>query len=128
MDKCCQYDFDVSELDNVPIGYIQDFDGIFFDAKTDVLSLEITRVASGDRFNNNEKDIKTINDLGCSLRDMEAGAIGQVCTSNNVPLIIIKGITDVYGAGTAEEQFIKNLNEVSAGFPQVIVKLINNLA
>ena len=25
VDKCCQYDFDLSELDPVPIGYIQDY-------------------------------------------------------------------------------------------------------
>lgn len=127
IEKCCQYDFDLSTLDNVPIGYIQDFGGIYFNAITSILDLPTAKVSSGDRFNNSEIDIKTINDLDCSLRDMEAGAIGQVCTSNNVPLIIIKGVSDVYGAGTAEEQFIKNLHTVSAGFPKVITKLIDNI-
>ena len=127
IEKCCQYDFDVSELDNVPIGYIQDFDGIYFNANIPNFSLEHTNVASGDRFNNSQKDIQTILNLNCPLRDMEAGAIGQVCTSNSQPFIMIKGVSDVTGSGTAQEQFLKNLKTVSNGFTPVIINLLDNL-
>lgn len=129
IDKCCQYDFDVSVLDNVPVGYIQDFNGIYFNCYTEELDfLPFSNVASGDRFNNDLNDIGTINGLNCSLRDMECGAIGQVCTSNNVPLIAIKGVSDVFGSGTAEEQFVKNLNDVSNGFKDIIKKVIRVLS
>jgi len=128
IDKCCQYDFDLSTLDNVPVGYIQDFDGIYFNCyKDDKFNLPYSSVSSGDRFNNDLKDITTINDLGCSLRDMEGGAIGQVCTANDVKLIMVKGVSDVFGAGTAQEQFVKNLNSVSHGFKDVIKNLIEKL-
>ena len=30
IEKCCQYDFDLSPLDPVPVGYIQDYDKVYF--------------------------------------------------------------------------------------------------
>ena len=30
VDKCCQYDFDLTELEDVPLGYIQEYDTVFF--------------------------------------------------------------------------------------------------
>ena len=59
---------------------------------------------------------------------MEGGAIAQVCTSNNVPVYIIKGVSDIHGNGTAQEQFFKNLQTVGDNFPLVIVKAIKNIA
>ena len=121
IEKCCQYDFDLSELDNVPVGYIQDYDRVHFPADIKPLSfLYSTNIASADKFTNKTSDIKTINDMGCSLCDMEAGAIAQVCLSNSVPLYVIKGVTDVYGSGTAPQQFLQNLQKVSEGFVDVI--------
>ena len=128
VEKCCQFDFDLRELDGVPLGYIQEYDTVFFPAKTDGLEfLEKSVLASADRFTNDINDINAINDMGCSLRDMEGGAIAQVCKSNNVPLIMIKGITDVYGNQTAQEQFYKNLCQVGTGFPDVILKVIEKV-
>jgi len=120
IDKCCQFDFDLRQLDPVPLGYIQDYDRVFFPAISDGIDLPVSSVASADRFTNDLCDINAINDIGCSLRDMECGAIGQVCLSNSVPLFAIKGITDVYGSQTAQEQFYKNLTTVCQGFVNVI--------
>lgn len=129
VDKCCQYDFDLTELDDVPLGYIQDYDTVFFNTKTDKVDfLPIRSLASADKFTNKDTDIKTINDLGCSLCDMEGAAIAQVCTSNNLPLYIVKGISDVSGSGTAPEQFMKNLQTVGENFPNVIIKVIKSIA
>ncbi len=128
IDRCCQFDFDLRELDGVPLGYIQEYKTAYF--KTDLTGLddfEKRSLATADRFTNDENDIKTINDIGCSLRDMEVGAIAQVCTSNNIPLVMIKGISDVHGNGTAEEQFYSNLKAVGDGFPNVILRAIDNV-
>ena len=128
VEKCCQFDFDLRELDGVPLGYIQDYDSAFFPANTQNLDfLEKSVLASADRFTNDINDINTINEIGCSLRDMEGGAIAQVCLSNNMPLVMIKGITDVYGSRTAQEQFYENLKKVGEGFPAVIIKAIENV-
>ncbi len=128
VEKCCQFDFDLRELDGVPLGYIQDYDSVFFPANTQNLDfLEKSVLASADRFTNDINDINAINEIGCSLRDMEGGAIAQVCLSNKTPLVMIKGITDVYGSRTAQEQFYENLKKVSEGFPAVIIKAIENV-
>ncbi len=128
IEKCCQFDFDLRELDGVPLGYIQEYKTAYFSARTDGLDfLEKRNLASADRFTNCIEDNDAINEISCSLRDMEGGAIAQVCTSNNIPLYIIKGISDIYGNGTAQEQFYKNLSTVGEGFPDIIIKAITSL-
>ena len=128
VEKCLQFDFDLRELDGVPLGYIQEYDRVFFPTHTENLEfLEKSVLATADRFTNDLSDINAINDCGASLRDMEGGAIAQVCLSNDVKLVMIKGISDVFGSGTAQEQFFKNLKAVGDGFPKVIEKVINSL-
>lgn len=128
VEKCCQFDFDLREIDGVPLGYIQDYNSVFFPTCLDGLeNFEKSVLASADRFTNDKKDIDSINDMGCSLRDMEGGAIGQVCLSNNVPLVMIKGITDVTGSKTAQEQFFENLKRVGEGFPDVVIDAIEKV-
>ncbi len=126
--KSCQFDFDLRELDGVPIGFIQEYNTSFFPASIDNISfLETTALASADRFTNDINDINLINEIGCSVRDMEGAAIAQVCTSNNMKLYMIKGISDVFGNGTAQEQFYQNLKKVGAGFPDIIIKAITEI-
>ena len=128
VDKCCQYDFDLRDLDGVPLGYIQEYDRVFFPTIVSGLKfLPKTALASADRFTHTEKDVASVNDIGCSLCDMEGGAIAQVCLSNNVPLVVIKGITDIFGSGTNQEQFFQNLKQVGEGFPAVIKKVVKQI-
>ena len=58
---------------------------------------------------------------------MEGCAVIQTAISNDVPVYLIKGVTDVYGNGTDGEQFIKNLKKVCKNFPNIIAKLISAL-
>ena len=125
INKCCQFDFDLRDLDGVPLGYIQDYEANFFPSNTVNFSVKFEQkvLATADRFTESKIDTKDIIDLGCNVRDMEGGAIAQVCYTNNVPLLMIKGITDVVGNGLTAEQFVSNLNTVSSGFGQVIKKI-----
>ena len=129
INKCCQYDFDLRELDGVPLGYIQEYKSqYFFPVTCGIDYLKTTSLASADKFTNHDQDVNTINDeVKCSVCDMEGGAIAQVCTSNDIPLYMIKGITDVHGSGTQQEQFYKNLKTVGAGFPDVIINALNEI-
>lgn len=128
VEKCCQFDFDIREIDKVPLGYIQEYDTVYFPAYTDNLTgLTKTNLASSDRFSSAKTDIENINQMGCSIRDMEGGAIAQVCLSNKVKYIGIKGVTDIYGLGTDGEQFYQNLQAVVNGFPQVVKQIIEQL-
>ena len=127
VDKCCQYDFDLSKLDNVPVGYIQDYDRVYFPVCTDGLdAFPKATLASADKFTCQQIDVDLVNSMNCSVCDMEGGAISQVCLSNDVPLVMAKGISDIHGSGTHQEQFFANLKAVGQGFPEVIFKIINN--
>ena len=128
VDKCCQYDFDLTPIDDVPLGYIQEYDRVYFDTFTNGFDfLQKRSIASADKFTCKQNDIDTINNLGCSMCDFEAGAIVQVCTSNSVPAIIVKAISDVFGSGSQPEQFTKNLMTISKEFPSVISKIVDNI-
>ena len=127
VDKCCQYDFDLSALDGVPVGFIQDYDRVYFAPETDRLSfLPVAALASSDRFTEKAADIKTVSDLNCSLFDMEGGAIAQVCTANAIPYYVFKGITDVHGSGNDQNTFYENLQKVCDGFYDIFVKAFGN--
>lgn len=126
VDKCCQPDFDVRLIDDVPLGYIQDYDRVYFPAQTDKLSfLPTLSLASADRFSNDANFINDVKNLGCDLRDMEGAAISQVCLANSIPFYSIKGVTDVYGNNNDGEQFLQNLSIVCNGFIDIVKKVIS---
>lgn len=128
IDKCCQYDFDLSDLDDVSIGYIQDYNRVYFTAnKPSSTFLPYRNLATSDRFTCKDSDIKTIKSLDCHVFDMEGGAIGEVCTANNIPYYLLKGVVDVHGSVTHKEQFINNLEKVCNNFSEVVPKLINQI-
>ena len=84
INKCAQYDFDLSELDPVPVGYIQDYDTVFFNNYTGVTCFPNATLGTGDRFSDNVKDYSTLINMGCEVKDMEGAAISQVCTANKI--------------------------------------------
>jgi adenosylhomocysteine nucleosidase len=127
VDKAFQFDFDVREIDDVPLGYIQEYDRVFFNANIINIGLKKQSLATSDRFSKSEIDLNNILNNACFLRDMEGCAIIQVAVSNDTPVYIVKGVTDVYGSGTDGEQFYKNLSKVCENFPNIILKLIQNI-
>ncbi len=128
VDKCFQFDFDVTEIDDVEIGYIQEYDRVFFPTYLDSLDhLPTTSLATADRFSNEKKDLDLLEKNKCAIRDMEGGAIAQTCLSNKTNFVCIKGVTDVYGSGVAKEQFYKNLSSVCAGLSNVIIETCKKL-
>ena len=125
IDKCFQADFDLSELDGVPVGYMQDYDRLFYQVNTTNLDfLDKKSLASADRFSDKTEFIELLKSNGVALRDMEGCAIAQVCLANSVPFYSIKGVSDVYGSGASGKQFMENLSAVCRGFADIIEKTI----
>ncbi len=128
VEKACQFDFDLREIDPVPLGYNQDYDCVFFNMFCPkILPYKKATLGSSDKFTFKKEIIDEIINMGADIRDMEGGAIAQVCTSNNCKLIMLKGVTDVYGLGTDGEQFVANLKKVSQGFKQELEKIFNSI-
>jgi len=131
VDKVCQYDFDLSEIDDVSIGYMQDYDTIFYNTAYKNYTgnnFKIRSCATGDRFTTKEYFLNIIKDLGAKVVDMELGAIAQVCKANNKPLYSIKLISDVDGVeGSIFSQYQQNVKEVTTKIPSALKELITNL-
>ncbi len=110
IEKVVQYDFDLVQLSGKPMGTLPGEEENFLPL-TCPPSLGFPRRAlgTGDRFNDSVKDHELLIDLGCDIREMEAGAIAQVCKYAGVPFACVKAISDVYGSGSTTEQFRKNL-------------------
>ena len=131
LDKICQYDFDLSEIDNVSIGYMQDYDRIFYNTNYKLYSgnkFKICSGASGDRFTKKKIFIDVINALSAQVVDMESGAIAQVCCANKVTFLSLKLISDVDGCeGSIFEQYQCNVKTICDKIPDALDELINNL-
>ena len=127
VEKSCQFDFDLREIDPVPLGYNQDYDTVFYSHLTPDCGFNKVNLGSSDKFTSKKEIIDEVIEMGCDIRDMEGGAIAQVCTANSVPLIMLKGVTDVYGLGTDGEQFFNNLKSVSANFPEKLKTLFKEI-
>ena len=104
-----QYDFDLTQLNGTKIGTLNE-------CKENYLPLSVNgnfpqkKLATGDRFNDSPKDYALLTEvLGADIRDMEGGAIAQVCMHAGVECREFKTISDVAGSGSTTEQFLKNL-------------------
>ena len=83
-------------------------------------------VASGDQFIGNKAKKEDIyNWFGAVCCDMEAGAIGQVCFVNDVPMMSVKAISDK-ADGTASECFEEYAEKGAQLVTDVICKYIEN--
>lgn len=102
----CQYDIDITALGE-PKGYINGINMIKIPtdpelsellARTAINSGErIHRgtVASGDTFIGNARQKEEIaRDFGAICGEMEGGAVGQVCSANNIPFAVLRSISD----------------------------------
>ncbi len=126
--ECCQYDFDLTAIDDVSVGYIQDYDTVFFKIKTDGLDfLPKIKLATADKFTHADEDVVNVTKLGCSVTDMECCAIAQVCISNGVRFYAVKAISDVLGSGIQAEEFASNMETIRAAFPAVIKKVLESV-
>lgn len=124
VEDTCQYDFDLSELDPVNIGYMQDYNLTYYPLETTNL-FPVVRCATADRFTSKKMYLDIISELKGDISDMECGAIAQVCLANQIPLMAIKLISDVDGdSSSIFEQYCNNSTEICSKIPEAIKKII----
>lgn len=115
-----QYDYDVTQLNGTKIGTLNECTENYLPLVVPE-GFEKRRVATGDRFNDDPRDYALLTQvLGADIREMELGAIAQVCMHANIPCTAFKIISDVAGSGSTTDQYLKNLNTC-------FVSLLNNL-
>lgn len=105
-----QYDFDLVQLNHTAIGTLDEFTENYLPLSTRGL-YPLKKLGTGDRFNDSVADYKLLTEvLGADIRDMEGGAMAQVCAHAGIPFYSFKAISDVAGSGSTTEQFKNNLN------------------
>ena len=125
IEKAVQYDFDCTQLNGTKVGTLdgetENFMPLFVPDRFD---FPRRALGTGDRFNDSPVDHKLLIALGCDIREMEAGAISEVCKYAGVPFTSVKAISDVYGTGSTTEQFKKNLKlallNLKAHLPEIL--------
>ena len=104
-----QYDYDLAQLNGTCIGVLNEFSEAYLPLNTLPL-YPLKKLGTGDRFNDSREDFLTLTQtLGADIRDMEGGAIAQVCTHAGVKYYSFKGISDVAGSSSTTEQYLANL-------------------
>ena len=131
LDKICQYDFDLSEIDNVNIGYIQDYDTTYYATayqRYNGNNFIIKSGASGDRFTKKSFWLDIIRELHAHVVDMESGAIAQVATANQIDFFSLKLISDIDGKEESIfSQYLNNVATICNKIPDAIKELVNNI-
>lgn len=104
-----QYDFDLTQLNGTKIGTLDECNENYLPlAVTDIYPSK--KLATGDRFNDSKEDYRLLTEvLAADIRDMEGGAIAQVCMHAGIKCFAFKVISDLAGSGSTTEQFKNNL-------------------
>lgn len=108
VDKVVQYDFDLVQINGGKMGTLDGETENFLPLLCPALPFPRRAVGTGDRFNDSASDHALLLDMGCEIREMELGAIVEVCKYAGAPCASVKAISDVYGSGSTTEQYLKN--------------------
>lgn len=104
-----QYDFDLVQISGKPIGTLDGYDENYVPLNI-CHKYPAKRLATGDRFNDSKDDFKLLTKvLDADIRDMEGGAVAQVCMQTGVKCYSFKIISDLAGSGSTTEQYKNNL-------------------
>ena len=128
IEKAVQYDFDITQLEGGEIGTLDGEAENFLPLYTPA-ALDYPRRAlgTGDRFNDSPADHDLLIRLGAHIRDMEGAAIAQVCKYAGVPLVSVKAISDIYGAGSTTQQFENNLARANLNLKAFMQEIVGAL-
>ncbi len=118
------YGMDTSEIDHVPVGKYECFDGIAVECDTNlieralqIVDLPLARCASADKFVADPKQKSALNqNFGAEICDMESAGVLFTCKFNGVPCLMVKCVSDslIGGANEYEQNCIKAANNFFA--------------
>jgi adenosylhomocysteine nucleosidase len=134
---CVHHDIDVGFL-GLPRGRIPFTDLRFFETSSHLRDLALAatgpahtahrgRVLTGDTFVQDRDYLRTIRDeLGGDCVEMEGAAVGQVCTLNDVPYLVVRAISD-RADGTSADDFQAFLHEAAETSARLVLHLLDAL-
>lgn len=92
------------------------------------LGLPMAKLTTGSSLDMQPCDLEIIKANGGQLKDMEGAAVAFTCSLYNVPIIIVKSVTDLCDSGAETfEEFSKNLEKACESLRQVNIRVIEYL-
>lgn len=129
VDGIVHYDFDLSKIDNLPVGQYPNMDRVIpcknslMDAVTSINpSIQKVICASADKFvvDGDVKD-NLYKEYDASICEMESAGVALTCLNNNIPFAVIKAVSD--GKGGADE-YRKLVMSASKSYIELIYKVL----
>lgn len=129
VDGIVHYDFDLSKIDNLPVGQYPNMDRVIpcknslMDAVTSINpSIQKVICASADKFvvDGDVKD-NLYKEYDASICEMESAGVALTCLNNNIPFVVIKAVSD--GKGGADE-YRKLVMSASKSYIELIYKVL----
>ena len=129
VDGIVHYDFDLSKIDNLPVGQYPNMDRVIpcknslMDVVTSINpSIQKVICASADKFvvDSDVKD-NLYKEYDASICEMESAGVALTCLNNNIPFAVIKAVSD--GKGGVDE-YRKLVMSASKSYVELIYKVL----
>ena len=128
VDGIVHYDFDLSKIDNLPVGQYPNMDRIIpcknslMDIVEGIKPIQKVICASADKFVVDE-DIKNnlYKEYGASICEMESAGVALTCLNNNIPFVVIKAVSD--GKGGVDD-YRRLVMSASKSYVELIYKVL----
>ncbi|PSQ97221.1 MAG: 5'-methylthioadenosine/adenosylhomocysteine nucleosidase [Bacteroidetes bacterium SW_9_63_38] len=136
-EDCVQHDLDVSFL-GLPRGAVPFADLRFFEAAPALVEracdvdlpdhhVRTGRICTGDTFIQDSGARDAIRDeLGGACVEMEGAAVGQVCTLNDTPFLLVRAVSD-HADGRSDVDFQAFLEEAAHSSARIVLHLLKVL-
>ena len=123
-----QFDFDLTELNGTKMGTLDEYKENYLTTNHFKAAFPKMKLGTADRFNDSKADYKLLTEeLGADVRDMEGAAIVQAAYCAQMPVYLVKAISDVAGSGNTTEQYVINrakaLENLKAALPTFFEEL-----
>lgn len=139
VEKAVHHQFDISAVDNIPLGCYDDKETPYFAADRKILDNVLSRLpkrlktvtaASGDKFVADSVTKKYLREtFSADICEMEIAGICLAAERNNIPVFSMKVISDGADEGATEsfsEVLEKGLSKYEAMLPYVLTALAEN--
>ena len=129
VDGIVHYDFDLSKIDNLPVGQYPNMDRVIpcknslMDVVTSINpSIQKVICASADKFvvDGDVKD-NLYKEYDASICEMESAGVALTCLNNNIPFAVIKAVSD--GKGGADD-YKRLVMSASKSYVELIYKVL----
>ena len=104
-----QFDFDLTQLNGTKMGTLDEYQENYLTCNQFKAAIPKMKLGTADRFNDSQDDYKLLTqELGADIRDMEGAAVVQAAYCAQLPVYLVKAISDVAGSGNTAEQYFAN--------------------